>query len=187
MILTIREQNARMRQLWPGFRVLAAASWLIHWEGRLQPYHQGYTVRVFFCLGRDLENAEIMPCAPRVTIVAPLLRRRAEEPGEPIPHHYPNEADPSRPILCICDPANKEWCFGDLIAETTIPWAIDWLACYEGWLATGTWAGGGRHPMIQENRPCPMLNPKSRRQNGQRTILLVSATNDNHRLRAANV
>jgi hypothetical protein len=25
----------------------------------------------------------------------------------------------------------------DLIALTTVPWAADWLACYEGWLATG--------------------------------------------------
>ena len=28
---------------------------------------------------------------------------------------------------------------------TIVPWTIDWLACYEGWLATGEWAGGGIH------------------------------------------
>ncbi|WP_244438191.1 hypothetical protein [Afipia birgiae] len=31
------------------------------------------------------------------------------------------------------------------IASTTVPWALDWLACYELWLMTGRWTGGGRH------------------------------------------
>ena len=31
------------------------------------------------------------------------------------------------------------------VARIIVPWTIDWLACYEGWLATGEWTGGGRH------------------------------------------
>jgi hypothetical protein len=31
------------------------------------------------------------------------------------------------------------------IAETIAPWAMDWIACYELWLMTGVWTGGGRH------------------------------------------
>jgi hypothetical protein len=31
------------------------------------------------------------------------------------------------------------------IAETTLPWACDWIVCYEFWLITGVWRGGGRH------------------------------------------
>jgi len=40
----------------------------------------------------------------------------------------------------------------DLIALTTVPWAADWLACYEGWLATGRWHGGGRHARTPEEK-----------------------------------
>ncbi|ADJ23865.1 hypothetical protein Hden_2064 [Hyphomicrobium denitrificans ATCC 51888] len=32
-----------------------------------------------------------------------------------------------------------------LLSETTVKWTIDWLACYDGWRATGKWAGSGRH------------------------------------------
>ena len=31
------------------------------------------------------------------------------------------------------------------LASTTVLWALDWLACYELWLMTGRWTGGGRH------------------------------------------
>ena len=81
-----------------------------------------------------------------VIVVNPLLRLRARNQGDPIPHHYLNRVDPHRPILCLYDPDAEEWCATDLVAETIIPWTVDWLACYEGWLATGRWAGGGRHP-----------------------------------------
>lgn len=33
-----------------------------------------------------------------------------------------------------------------LIADTYIPWAIEWLYYYEIWLVTGEWCGGGIHP-----------------------------------------
>jgi hypothetical protein len=49
------------------------------------------------------------------------------------------------PVLCLFDPSACEWTPCDLLAETTVPWTIDWLACYEGWRATGEWTGGGRH------------------------------------------
>ena len=50
------------------------------------------------------------------------------------------------PFLCLYDPDAGEWHPGMSIARTIIPWTIDWLACYEGWLATGEWTGGGHHP-----------------------------------------
>jgi hypothetical protein len=33
-----------------------------------------------------------------------------------------------------------------LVALTIIPWAAQWLVCYEIWHATGQWVGGGAHP-----------------------------------------
>jgi hypothetical protein len=47
--------------------------------------------------------------------------------------------------LCLFDAEANEWTPFHMIAETTIPWTLDWLACYEGWRATGAWTGGGRH------------------------------------------
>jgi hypothetical protein len=154
-MLSIADQVAGMRHRQPQFRVLLRTAWCVCWEGPLCPLSQTYTVRVFYCIGRDLEHVEILPFPPIVTVLEPLLERRPEEPDEPIPHHYPNCRRPELPILCLDDPRAEEWDHASSIADTTIPWAIDWLACYEGWRATGEWTGGGRH-MTTENRPrCP--------------------------------
>ena len=146
MTLSIRVQMDRMRRAWPDFRVLSAMDWYVSWEGPIQPLAMRYTVRVSMCLSKALSNAVIVGFPPKVTVVDPLLRRRSEQPGEAIPHIYPNGCSSDRPILCVYLPRAGEWSFCDAVADTTIPWAIDWLACYEGWLATGEWAGGGVHP-----------------------------------------
>ena len=82
---------------------------------------------------------------PMVTVLDPLLHEREEKPDDPIPHLYRNQDQPHFPLLCLYDPAAHEWHPGRAVAWTIIPWTIDWLACYEGWLATGEWTGGGRH------------------------------------------
>jgi hypothetical protein len=133
-MLSIADQAALMRQDWPEFRVLVQTSWLIIWEGRLRPFHQTYFVRVVYCVGCDLEYAEILPILPQVTVLEPLLARRPELPHEPIPHHFANDARPDHPILCLYDPREREWHMGKAIAGTTLPWAVGWLACYEGFL-----------------------------------------------------
>lgn len=150
MNLSIRAQIERMRRVWPDFRVRGATDWYANWEGPLLPLAMRYTVRVSMCFDKALSNAVIRGYAPRVTVVDPLLRCRTKEPDEPIPHIYPNKYSPDRPILCLYLPGSGEWGFRDAVADTTIPWAIDWLACYEGWLATGEWAGGGFHPTKEE-------------------------------------
>ena len=62
-----------------------------------------------------------------------------------MPHVYFDDLDLTLSPLCLFDPDKNEWTRNDLIALTTVHWAADWLACYEGWLATGRWYGGGRH------------------------------------------
>ena len=146
MTLSIQAQMDRMRRAWPDFRVLGATDWLVTWEGPLRPLAMRYTIRVSMCFDKALSNAAIVGYPPRVTVIDPLLRRRPERPEERIPHIYPNRSSPDRPILCVYLPGSGEWSWRDAVADTTIPWAIDWLACYEGWLATGEWAGGGVHP-----------------------------------------
>ena len=150
MTLSIQVQMERMRRAWLDFRVLSATDWYVSWEGPLRPLSMLYTVRISMCFGTKLSNAVIVGHAPRVTVVDPLLRRRPEQPEEPIPHIYANKLCRGCPILCLFLPRSGEWSARDAIADTMIPWAIDWLACYEGWLATGEWAGGGVHPTKEQ-------------------------------------
>jgi hypothetical protein len=72
----------------------------------------------------------------------PQWRAREEAP---LPHVFFDAKDITLSALCLFDPDKAEWDPNDLIADTTVPWTVDWLACYEGWLATGRWHGGGRH------------------------------------------
>src|SRR4029079_18395204 len=87
---------------------------------------------------------------PLVRILSPRLVPRFDAAEEaPLPHVYFEEHDITLSPLCLFDPEAGEWSHDDLIAHTTIPWAADWLACYEGWLATDRWLGGGRHPQTK--------------------------------------
>ncbi len=123
-MLSIADQIALMRRDWPEFRVLVQTSWLVIWEGRLRPLQQAYCVRVVYCVGCELESAEIEPIVPAVTVVDPVLARRPGRPDQPIPHHFANDARPDRPILCLYDPREREWHPSDAIAGTTLPWAL---------------------------------------------------------------
>lgn len=144
MILSTWEQAKLMRKIWPAFKVLQRTRWWVLWEGVLRPLSQTYTVQML--LQREkIYNKTDVPKIPKVTVINPLLRRRSEDPVDPIPHHYPNQDRPEMPFLCLYDPDSREWHPGLAVAQTIVPWTIDWLACYEGWLATGKWTGGGRH------------------------------------------
>jgi hypothetical protein len=76
------------------------------------------------------------------------LKSRQGDPEGDLPHVY---ASGDQILLCLFDPDTREWAPCDLLSETTVPYATDWLACYEGWRATGEWTGGGRHPQPLDN------------------------------------
>ncbi len=126
------------------FKVLRRTRWHALWEGSLRPLSQPYTVQVLLQRDQNRKKADL-PRIPLVTVIDPLLRRRSADTRASIPHHYPNPNHPELPILCLYDPAAKEWHPRLAVARTIVPWTINWLACYEGWLATGEWTGGGRH------------------------------------------
>lgn len=127
------------------FKVLSRTRWDVLWEGPLKPLSQIYTIQVRLQRMKNHNKTCFSKTLPTVTVIDPLLRPRSEDPSDPIPHHYPNKQHPERPKLCLYDPAAKEWHHRRSVARSIIPWTIDWLACYEGWLATGEWTGGGRH------------------------------------------
>jgi hypothetical protein len=106
------------------------------WSIQLQPtpISVTYTILVDYQLGRH----------PRVYVPDPELVIR---PDEELPHTfihddslclYYDEFSPSR----------------DLIADTLVPWASEWLLHYELWLATGAWHGGGiEHRSQRKEQP----------------------------------
>ncbi len=127
-ILGLREQLAYMHVIWPDFACRAAGSRLVS-RGSLKPLDISgqYTVRIEYRIG-----------ASPSTWVDGLLAPGKEPCGRKIPHRYHDGS--------ICLFSGAEWTADKAIAQTIVPWLLEWLAFYEGWLATREWQGGGTHP-----------------------------------------
>ncbi|THD34554.1 MAG: hypothetical protein E7773_14990 [Sphingomonas sp.] len=139
-----------MADRWPSFAVTAQDGRRVEWEGTLEPVQRRYRVRIGYQLPYAIEMFTIVEVQPRVQVLAPKLERHPEFEEGPVPHVYGNPQDRSLPFLCLFDPYSGEWSPGDLIAATTVPWTSRYLYFYEGWLVTGKWLGGGRHPTDEE-------------------------------------
>jgi len=79
---------------------------------------------------------------PYVVVRSPNLAELAGD--RKIPHVYLYEGKGTK--LCLWWPVAQEWNQKMKLGETYIPWTVEWLGYFEDWLATGDWAGGGRHP-----------------------------------------
>lgn len=140
----IATQNARLRDLYPAFRRKTNLPWRASWEGPLYPIDEReYRIRIVFYPHPRPHPAGRRFINPCITVMSPML-----EPGADgrVPHTYRNERDPSHPFLCVYDPDEDQWTPEMPIADSIMPWTARWLLFYEGWLATGEWLGGGRHP-----------------------------------------
>jgi hypothetical protein len=93
-------------------------------------------------------NIEYRPNGwPAVTVVDPILDIPPDEPS--LPHVYKGN------VLCLHLP--DEWTPDQLMGDTIVPWAVEWLMYYELWLATdAVWLGGG-HTTTRRNsgEPAP--------------------------------
>ena len=144
-MMTMQDQMRRMRELYPNFQVTLDLGWYVAWEGNLRPLARTYRVHVAFTLKDRLGDLRINMPLLSVRLIEPKLAIACDlAPGQLVPHIYPNTSDLTRSCLCLFDPAQEEWTPDMAIADTTLPWTIDWLTSYEGWLATGHWTGGGR-------------------------------------------
>ncbi len=137
-ILSIDEQLAEMKATWPQFapRRVNRRAHAARWVGRVKPQYTSYSLEILYELGSF----------PEVRVLSPELIRLPGNAEGQLPHVYPPAEDPT---LCLFDPREREWSPAMTIASTTVPWAIDWLACYELWLVTGRWTGGGRHAGLE--------------------------------------
>jgi hypothetical protein len=135
-MIGLRDQGAFLHARFPAFRVrYKAGELLADGEVRPTPRSEMYRVRVAYRVGRS----------PRVHVVTPALLPR--EPDGAIPHVYPGNE------LCLYHPAKGEWSGKQAIANTIVPWAIEWLFHYELWHLTGEWHGGGSvHPIVKEGQ-----------------------------------
>lgn len=147
-MMPMGEQIARMQKLFPRFDLVVNGGWYAAWQGPLRPLGRTYVVRVVFVQRRHVDGLRVVGTnGADVTLVDPALVLSTDAaPGEATPHLYWDLGKPEQSRLCLFDPATREWTSDMAIAETIVPWTIDWLASYEGWLATGEWTGGGRHP-----------------------------------------
>jgi hypothetical protein len=145
MIKSIEQQIQAMAFQWPDFNLTEQVDQSATWEGVLAPDKREHLVRVRYRVPMVLENITLTDAQPRVQVLSPKLERHWDYEEGPIPHVYKSEVDPSLPFLCLFSPSLGEWDVNDLLADTTIFWANEWLYFYQGWLLTKKWRGGGRH------------------------------------------
>lgn len=104
------------------------------WSGRIKPtaLSKEYTVVLVYHTGDS----------PKVWVIGDELEK-LDDPS--FPHKF--EVDTEKKMVRICLYRYSEFDSSKLLANTIIPWAIEWLYYYELWLATGEWLGGGEHPI----------------------------------------
>ncbi len=133
--LNLAKQALLIRHDWPSFHATVNKQTLIA-RGTLSPNGLAgdYVVRIEYRRGKS----------PSVFVERPALKRRAQNPDEPIPHTYDSRT-PGKERPCVFFPYD-DWNPTKVIAKTVIPWLMCWLVDYELWHGTGEWMGGGRHP-----------------------------------------
>lgn len=149
-MIGIDTQIAAVAERWPSFVVVAREGRSAMWEGVLTPIQRHYRIRMSYTVPWAIEMFSIVDVQPRVQVIGPVLERHPEFEEGPVPHVYFNRQNVDLPYLCLFDPYSREWSPDDLLADTTVHWASRYLYFYEGWLVTGKWLGGGRHPTAEE-------------------------------------
>ena len=124
-------QMVAMQKHWPEFSGEKRPDGLLVWTGPLRPKAQCYIIRVLW--------KPVAMRLPYVLVLDPKIEHRPGGKFEDIPHLIFDGTDPEYSGLCLFDPEGREWTGADLIAETTIKWAAEWLTYYELWHVTGEW------------------------------------------------
>lgn len=94
--------------------------------------HGQYKIKLLY----DLHSS------PQVFVIEPNLYELTG--GAKPPHIYVFNEDETK--LCLFYPSSGEWAANKFLSDTIVPWACLWLIYFNGWMATGKWYGGGKHP-----------------------------------------
>lgn len=136
-------QIGAMRRTRPDFFSQREGDGCLWWIGNVRPRQKVYRISIMWWPGR-IDR-------PYVQVRDPKIRPRAGASFEDIPHLMFNGDDPALSGLCLFDPDGREWTPADLIADTTVPWACEWLHYYELWHMSGEWRGPsvGHHTIAE--------------------------------------
>lgn len=106
---------------------------VLFWHGKIKPtpLSKEYYVLVSYKLWDS----------PKVWVIGEEL---GQIENKNLPHKY--EVSVENKMVRICLYRYSEFNAYKLIANTIIPWTVEWLYYYELWQATGEWLGGGEHP-----------------------------------------
>lgn len=146
-MITVGDQIADMADVYSEWSCDRLSRRTCVWEGRLQPHRTTYRLRVEYTEPLLLEGRSNLYLQPLVEVLEPTMQRRFGNEEGSLPHVYVSHPRTERtgPFLCLFDDEADQWSPDDLISNTTIPWASNWLSCYESWLASGKWFGTGKH------------------------------------------
>lgn len=141
--MNIDAQIADMISVWPELKLVGREGTSVVWRGPLRPLLQTFHVEITYRAPLVIERLDVRILQPRVRVLSPPLRCRPGDREGSLPHvYYSPDGDVT---LCMLDPDADDWSPFDSLAQTTVPWIIEWLAAYEGWRATGQWTASGRH------------------------------------------
>lgn len=119
----------------------------LFWYGTIKPtvFSKEYNVIMTYRLWKS----------PQVWVLGDELEKLD---AEDFPHKF--DIDVGAKMVRICLYRYSEFNVYKLLANTIIPWTIEWLYFYELWLATGEWLGGGEHPNVGEEKKDDMAIKK---------------------------
>ncbi|MEZ2410402.1 hypothetical protein AB6806_26745 [Bosea sp. RCC_152_1] len=159
-ILSIEEQDRLIQRDFPQFTLVHDSGLFAIWRGALCPIQKPYEIEIAYCPFDTFDEFTILNGDITVRLISPELVVFHPVKGGLVHHVYADPEQPARSPLCLYDPRTQEWSPARAMAETIIPWAMEWLFFYEAWLLTGEWHGGGRgHPSLERSRPCPTNAP----------------------------
>jgi hypothetical protein len=140
-VKSIATQAHARADRWPTLELQKLEGRRAQWVGDVTPHQRRYRIEITYKAPLAVERFTAAQVQPRVRVLHPDLEEHSDYELGPLPHVYWTSGGP---VLCLFDPDQGEWSSDDLLAETTVPWALRWLVFYEGWLATKKWKGGGR-------------------------------------------
>jgi len=94
--LSVDEQNAAIRRLFPDFRLTANADWIGVWEGPLRPASKTYTIRIVYFRRKFFDGWFLSNSYVTVHVVDPLIGKLMLD-GNILPHIYWNDRAPLWP------------------------------------------------------------------------------------------
>ena len=111
----------------------------LFWYGTIKPtaFSKEYKVLILYKLWES----------PKVWVLGDELEKLD---SKDFPHEF--EVDVEAKMVRICLYRYSEFNVHKLLADTIVPWTVEWLFFYEMWLATGEWLGGGEHPGLGKEK-----------------------------------